>query len=63
MTTILQGNLKEIHTNQIVYPLNWDENEGWIEVYLHGQRTKLTLDEITQNGKPVVFPTTSKELK
>lgn len=60
--TILHGNLTEIHTNQHVYPLNWDETEGWVEVYLNGQRVKLDISEIRHQGQPVVFSTTTTEV-
>ena len=49
--------LKEPFTNQQVYPLNWDEHEGWVEVYVNGERTKFAIQDLrTLDGQPVQFP-------
>lgn len=57
MPNICQAQIKETFTNQPVYPLNWDEHEGWVEVYVHGERTKFDITELkTLDDQPVTFP-------
>ena len=60
--------LIETITNQQVYALNWDEYEGWVEVYVNGERTKIDITDLKTidkhgNHLPVTFPEPAKVLQ
>jgi len=48
--------LREKLTHQIVYPLNWDEHEKWVEVNVCGQRQRFSPTDLeTLDGKPLIL--------
>jgi len=55
--SITETMLVEPYTNQQVYPLNWDEDEQWVEVYVQGERVRFQVDELrTPSGENAFVP-------